>query len=146
MLIKHIDDDGLLDFYLKGNSRLHKIKLDYVNKIITTDLSGKLDADDLILYYHDLWNLFHRFHPKECAFIGTISKLDPLSQESAGHFKQIIELCLARAKKIAIVHGNRTVTRMQMQRLEEEVRKEFFSEIQIMRFVNHHSAIKYILK
>ncbi|MDF2544432.1 MAG: hypothetical protein K0S47_4150 [Herbinix sp.] len=123
---------------------MHKIIVDVLSEIVFIELSRNFQTESIKDYVADLNKLTVRFDARTYSMLILADRLDPLSQESIPEFQKVIEIALTWSKKIAVVHGNRTLTLMQMKRIEAEARKKTNSEIKVMRFITKYDAIQYL--
>jgi hypothetical protein len=123
---------------------VYRINLDVINKIIYIEASGSISLENIKKAVVELRNLIDKLDQGQYSMLFLEQRLDPFSQDSLPAMKKALELVLGWAKKIAVVSGNRTVTKMQVKRIEAEVRKEVNVSIPIMRFQTINEAMNYI--
>ena len=124
---------------------MYNLIIDVVNKIEFIELLGSLAYDQIKSYVSDLHKITDRHETKLYSMLIMANRLDPLSQNNLPHFQEAIEIALSWADKIAVVNGNRTLTLIQMKRIESEARKLVNTDIKIMRYKSKNDALKYIL-
>lgn len=125
---------------------MHRINLDVINKIIYIEASGSISVMDIRNAVADLSKVFDKSNRGHYSMLLLEQRLDPFPQDSLPDLKEALKLVLGWAKKIAVVNSCRTVTKMQVKRIEAEVRKEVYSDIPIMRFQTLKDAMNYISK
>ncbi len=123
---------------------MYRINLDVIKKIIFIEASGSISLEEIKKGLADLSNLIYKLDRRQYSMLFLEQRLDPFSQECLEVTQKALILVLEWAKKIAVVYGNRTVTKMQAKRVEAEARKEVISNIPIMRFRTIDEAMKYI--
>ncbi len=123
---------------------MHRINLDVINKIVYIEVSGSVSATDIRNAVSELSKVFHKSDRRLYSMLFLEQRLDPLPQDSLPDLKKAMKLSLGWAKKIAVVNSCRTVTKMQVRRIEAEVRKKVHSDIPIMRFQTLKDAMNYI--
>lgn len=123
---------------------MYRINLDVINKIIYIEASGSISMEEIRTAIANLSIIFDKFDRRQYSMLFLEQRLDPLSQDSLPDVKKALGFVLGWAKKIAVVNSNRTVTKMQMKRIEAEVRKDVNSNIPIMRFQTIKEAMNYI--
>lgn len=125
---------------------MYRINLDVVNNIVFIELAGSLQENEVSSYLYDLETLMGKFGTKELSIVVLAQRLDPLSQDIKIKFQKAIQIVINNAKKVAVVHGNRFMTKSQMKLIEQKVREVTDSDTKIARFSNRKDAMDYILK
>jgi hypothetical protein len=92
----------------------------------------------------DINDLVSKFVQRQYSMLMMAQRLDPLSQDNIPVFQQVLEIALKWANKVVIVNGNRTVTRMQLSRIETEARKRINSNTPIVNFHVINEAVNYL--
>jgi hypothetical protein len=128
----------------KENSKMYRFSVDDINKIIHIEISGILKRDEILAFIDDKRKLFKQYLPKEYSLLIDAQRLDAISQDCIQLYQEVMKTGLDWAKKIAVVNGNRMVTRMQMNRIESNVRQENEPKIAIMRLKSISEALRYI--
>ena len=123
---------------------MYRINLDVINKIICIELSGSLTLNEINHFIVDIDDLVNKFRQGLYSMLIMAQRLDPLSQDNIPIFQHVLELALSNANKVVIVNDNRTLTRMQLARLEIEARKKTNSKIQIVIFHAINEAMNYL--
>jgi hypothetical protein len=108
------------------------------------EASGSVSAMDIRNAVADLSKVFDKSDRGQYSMLFLEQRLDPLPQDSLPDLKKAMKLVFGWAKKIAVVNSCRTVTKMQVKRIEAEVRKDVYSDIPIMRFQTLKDAMNYI--
>ena len=124
---------------------MYRIKVDQDKKLIMLEIKGKMEREELNSFDQEINDVLNGFPPKSMALISFLERMDPMSQENAVLMKNITRECVLKAEKIAVVH-KRTVTQMQLKRLEKEVQQEGFHGVSIMRFSSRNEALVYVRK
>jgi hypothetical protein len=94
----------------------------------------------------DINDLVNKFVQREYSMLIIAQRLDPLSQDNIPVFLQVAEIALKWANRIAIVYGNRTVTRMQLSRIATEARERLNSNTPIVSFQVINEAVNYLYR
>jgi hypothetical protein len=123
---------------------VYRINLDVINKIIYIEVSGSMSMKEINNFLVDIKDLVNRFRQRQYSMLIMAQRLDPLSQNNIPLFQQVIEIALNWADKVVIVNGNRTVTRMQLSRIEAEARNRTSSNTPIVRFHVINEAVNYL--
>jgi hypothetical protein len=123
---------------------MYRFAVDEVNKIIHIEVSGFLKRDEILAFVNDKRELFKQYFPKEYSLLIDAQRLDAISQDCIQLYQEVMEVGLDWAKKIAVVNGNRMVTRMQMKRIESSAKQKDETKIAIMRFKSIPEALRYI--
>lgn len=123
---------------------MYQINLDITNNILCIEVSGSLNREEVIAYLNDIMEITNKFGAKELSMIVYSQRLDPLPQECVPIFSKITEIAVTHMKKVAVVHS-RTVTQMQMKRLETEVCRMLDTEPRIFRFKTKKQAWDYLM-
>ena len=123
---------------------MYRINLDVINKIICIEVSGSMSLKEINEFIIDLYDWVNKFQKKQYSMLIMAQRLDPLSQDNLPVFEKVLEIALIWANEIVFVYGNRTVTRMQLSRIEAEVRKKINSNTPIIRFQYIHEAENYL--
>lgn len=123
---------------------MYRINIDDINKIICIELSESMSWKEINNFIVDINNLVIMFPQKQYKVLVMTQRLDPLSQDNIPVFQQAVEIALKWAKEIVIVKGNRTVTRMQLSRIESEAIKITNSSTPITRFQYINEAVNYL--
>ena len=124
---------------------MYQIKVDDDKRLILVEIMGKMERDEVESFAKDMSDTLNRFPLKSMSLIVCKEKMDPLSQENASLIKNVTRECMQKAAKIAAVH-KRTVTRMQLKRLEQEIKEDGFHGVAIARFSSRAEAFDYIRK
>ena len=124
---------------------MYRFAVDEINKIIHIDISGFLKKDEILAFANDKRELFKQYNQNEYSLLIDAQRLDAISQDSVQYYQEAMETGLNWAKKIAVVNGNRMVTRMQMKRIESTARQDSEEKIAIMRFKTIAEALRYII-
>ncbi len=122
---------------------MYRIKEDYEKSLILIEIKGKMEREEVELFARDVSDTFNRFPLKSMSVISCNERMDPLSQENARIMKAVTQECVLKANRIAVVH-KRTVTKMQLKRLEKEVIEDGHHGVPIMRFSTREEALDYI--
>ena len=123
---------------------MYSIDIDHIDKIISIELSGFMTKEEVIAYASDVSNLLSKLESKEYSMYANLEKLDPVSQDSLPYLIEASKNSLIKLNKIATVH-KRTVTQMQMRRVESNANEGNTIENKIMRFHSREEAM-YFLK
>jgi hypothetical protein len=119
--------------------------VDQEKKLIMLEIKGKMEREELDSFDKEINDVLNQFPPKSMALISLLERMDPLSQENARLMKNITRECVLKTERIAVVH-KRTVTQMQLKRLEKEVQNDGYHGVPIMRFTTRNDALVYIRK
>jgi hypothetical protein len=125
--------------------KMYRIKEDYAKSLILIEIKGKMERKEVESFANELSDIFDRYPLKSMSVISCNERMDPLSQENARIMKAVTQECVLKANKIAVVH-KRTVTKMQLKRLEKEVKEDGHHGVPIMRFSTREEAQDYIGK
>lgn len=125
---------------------MYNFMVDIVREIVFIELSGSLSIEQIKEYVNDIHQLTLKFESKRYSMLILANRLDPISQYAIPHFRKAIEKALAWANKIAVVNGNRTITLIQMKRIEAEARAIIHSDTKIMRFKTKKEALIYLCR
>lgn len=123
---------------------MYRINLDVINKIIYIEASGSISGEEIKNAISNLSIILDKFDRRQYSILFFEQRLDPFSQEHLPEIRNALGVVLGWAKKIAVVNSTRTVTKMQVKRIEAEVRKVVSSNIPIMRFQTLNEAMNYI--
>ena len=123
---------------------MHRINIDVINKIIFIEVSGSISVVDIRSVVAYMCDLFDKFDRGQYSMLFLEQRLDPFPQDCLPYIKKASERMLGWAKKIAIVTSNRTVSKMQMKRIEADIRIEVNSDTPIMKFQTIKEAMNYI--
>lgn len=123
---------------------MYRINLDVINKIICIELSGSISLNEINTYLAEIKDLVNKFERGRYSMLILAQRLDPFAQNCLPVVQQITEIILNWAHKIAVVNGNRTLTKMQLRRTETEARKKVSSDTPIMRFQVINEAMNYL--
>lgn len=122
---------------------LYSIKTDHVDKIIYIELSGIMSKDEVIAYTTEVNTLLSQLESKEYSMYANLAKLDPVSQDSLPYLITASKNSLLSLRKIATVH-KRTVTHMQMRKIETNANEGDLIINKIMRFRSRIEAMHYL--
>ena len=122
---------------------MYSINTDHVDKIIYIELSGVMDKEEVETYASEVNTLLSQLESKEYSMYANLVKLDPVSQDSLPYLITASKNSLRRLRKIATVH-KRTVTLMQMRKIETNAKEGDFIENKIMRFRSRIEAMHYL--
>ena len=124
---------------------MYDIKVDQGKSLIVIEIKGKMEREEVEAFAKDVVDTLNRFPLKSMSLISFNERMDPLSQENARIMKSVTRECVLKAEKIAVVH-KRTVIKMQLKRLEKEVREDGHHGVSIMRFSTRNEALAYVRK
>ncbi len=123
---------------------MYRVNLDVINKIICIEVSGSMSLKEINNLVVDIDDLVTKFHQGQYSMLIKAQRLDPISQENIPAFQQVMEIALKWANEVVIVYGNRTVTRMQLSRMETDARTKTNSNTPIVIFHVMNEAINYL--
>jgi hypothetical protein len=103
-----------------------------------------MSSKEIYNFIVDINDLVNKFHQGQYSMLIMAQRLDPLSQGNIPLFQQVMETALKWADKVVIVNGNRTVTRMQLSRIEIEARNKINSNTPIIKFHVITEAVNYL--
>jgi hypothetical protein len=95
-------------------------------------------------FIFDIDDLVSKFVQRQYSMLIMAQRLDPLSQDNIPVFQQLLVIALKWANKVVFVNGNRTVTRMQLSRIETEARRRTNSNTPIVKFNLINEALNYL--
>ncbi|MDF2943630.1 MAG: hypothetical protein K0S01_2488 [Herbinix sp.] len=124
---------------------MYNIDVDEANKIIKIVLSGHMLLDEIEAYAKELDIFLNQYEDNIYSLFASAERLDPISQNGLPIFIDIMKVVLTRFNKIATVH-KRTITRMQMSRIEAMVTSNGDLKKKIMRFNTTKEAFSYLRK
>jgi hypothetical protein len=125
---------------------MYRINLDIIYKIICIEISGSITIDEINTYIKEIGELVNIFRPNQYSMLLSVRRLDPFPQDSLPIVQKAFELSLNWAKKIAIVNGNRIITKIQLERIVSTSRENIKSDIQILQFHTIREAMNYLNK
>lgn len=123
---------------------MYRINLDVINKIICIEVSGSMSMKEINNFIFDIDDLVSKFVQRQYSMLIMAQRLDPLSQDNIPVFQQLLVIALKWANKVVFVNGNRTVTRMQLSRIETEARRRTNSNTPIVKFNLINEALNYL--
>jgi len=123
---------------------MYTVRVDKVNMIITFEVSGLIQLDELISISQEVRYTLMQFKQSEVSILVIEEHLDPFPQECLPIVIEIEKLILTHAKKGASV-CRRVVTRMQLNRVEESARR-CVNGIRIARFASEREALDYLIR
>jgi hypothetical protein len=123
---------------------MYRINLDVINKIICIEVSGSMTLDEIHSSINDFSDLVSKFQQRQYSMLILAQRLDPISQDNLPVFQCLIELALTWAERIAVVNGNRTITKMQLKRIESDIRNKLKSDTPLKRFHIIAEAMNYL--
>ena len=123
---------------------MYTIELDRKTKFVFIEARGVATIEELNMYKKDIMNIIDMYNQGELSFLITVDRLDLLSQEITVDAREILELEIIHAKKMAIVYGNRTVFRMQTDRLVRESLLRINLDMEVRSFTNRQEAMRYL--
>jgi hypothetical protein len=122
---------------------MYCINIDHVEKLINIELSGFMSKEEVKTYSSEVNKLLSQLDSKEYSMYADLSKLDPVSQDSRPYLITASKNSLLSLRKIATMH-KRTVTHMQMRKIETNAKEGFPIDNKIMRFSSRREAINYL--
>lgn len=125
---------------------MYRINLDNNKKIICIDISGSMSLDEIYSFINEFSDLVSKFNQRQFSILILANRLDPISQDNVVVFQQIIEIAHIWANKIAVVYGNRIITKMQLTRIESEIRNKLNSDTPLKGFYIISEAMNYLSK
>lgn len=123
---------------------MYNITIDSEAKLIYIELSGFMDQKEVEASATEVISILSQLKDKEYSMYADLGRLDPIPQDSIPIVTEAFKKSLLQLKKIATVH-NRTVTRMQMRRIETSAKEGNNIENQILRFRTREEALSYLL-
>lgn len=125
---------------------MYRFSVDEIHKIILIEISGFLQQGEILQFGNDKKELFNQYEPHTYSLLIDAHRLDPICQDCIPLYQEVMAIGFDWAKRIAVVSGNRTVTRMQMSRIEASIRHVKEENIPIMRFDSMQEARLYIME
>lgn len=122
---------------------MYSINIDHVEKIIYIELSGFMGKEEVKDYASEVNTLLSQLESKEYCMYANLAKLDPVSQDSLPYLITASKNSLLSLRKIATVH-KRTVTHMQMRKIETNANEGDLIDNKIMRFSSRREAMHYL--
>lgn len=122
---------------------MYSINIDKETKLVQVELSGFMNQEEVEAYAAEIISILDQLKTKEYSLYAQVGRLDPISQDSIPFLTEVTKKSLLQMKKIASVHS-RTLTRMQMQRIEAIARSAHNIENQILRFRTRGEAMSYL--
>ncbi|MDF2904880.1 MAG: hypothetical protein K0R34_201 [Herbinix sp.] len=122
---------------------MYSIHIDHVDKIIIIELSGFMGKEEVESYAGEVNSLLSQLEAKEYSMYANLAKLDPVSQDSLPYLIKASKNAMLNLKKIASVH-KRTVTQMQMRKIETNANEGDSIDNKIMRFHSRREAMHYL--
>jgi hypothetical protein len=123
---------------------MYRFNLDANNKVIYIELSGSISLEEINACINDLRNLASNHSQRMYSILFITQKLDPFSQVNLPAIQHAFEIALNWANKIAFVYGNRTITRMQLRRIESYAREKLNSDTPVLRTTVLNDAMTYL--
>lgn len=123
---------------------MYRINIDVNNKIIYIEVSGSMSLQEIISFIDDICDLVNKFGQRQYSMLIAAQRLDPLSQDKLPVVQQVAELALQWADKIALVYGNRTITRMQLSKIVTGARRNTHSNTPIASFQVINKAVDFL--
>jgi hypothetical protein len=99
--------------------------------------------EKVVAYASELNSLLSQIKNNEYSMYSSLEKLDPVSQDSLPYLIESTKNSLLLMRKIAMVH-NRTVTQMQMRRIETNANVDHLINNKIMQFRTQREAMHYL--
>ncbi len=122
---------------------MYRINTDHAEKIIYIELCGFMNKEEVEAYTVEVNALLSQLECKEYSMYADLTKLDPVSQDSLPYLIAAAKNSLIHLRKIATVH-KRTITRMQMTKVEASANEDNLIDNKIMRFQSHREAMNYL--
>ncbi len=122
---------------------MYKLEVNHYNKIVCIELAGYLDKSEITDFSVELLSLLRHFKAMEYSMYANMERLDPISQDSIPYMTEVIRQALLTLDMIASVH-RRTVTQMQMRRIEAEAKLRYDIDNQILYFTTRREALYYL--
>lgn len=122
---------------------MYNIEVDMTKKLLSVEIKGIFDSDDLRAYITETHEIMKGFGHKEALILFVFSRMDPVTQENLHIMVQALSAEADRIKKIAKVEG-KVVTRMQMRRMVAEVNKMIGEDLAVDWFDNTQDAMRYL--
>jgi hypothetical protein len=122
---------------------MYKLEVDHYNKVVCIELAGYLDKSEVADFADELLSLLRHFKTKEYSMYANMERLDPISQDSIPYMTEVIRQALLTLHMIVSVH-RRTVTQMQMRRIEAEAKLRYDIDNNILYFATRREALYYL--
>lgn len=122
---------------------MYSIQIDHTDKMIIIELRGYMEKEEVQAYATEVNELLSQLDSKEYSMFANLEKLDPVSQDSLPYLIAASKNSLISLRKIATVH-RRTVTQMQMRKVESNANEDNSIENKIMRFPSRREAMHYL--
>lgn len=122
---------------------MYKLEVNHYNKIVCIELAGYLDKSEITDFSVELLSLLRHFKAMEYSMYANMERLDPISQDSIPYMTEVIRQALLTLDMIVSVH-RRTVTQMQMRRIEAEAKLRYDIDNQILYFTTRREALYYL--
>jgi hypothetical protein len=124
---------------------MYRIELDHLEKMIRVELSGYMEKEEVVAFSREVNALLSELKSKEYSMYASLERMDPVSQDSLPYLISTSKNLLLHLRKIAVVH-KRTVTQMQMRRIESIAKENEQIDNRIMRFYSRRDAMNYLRK
>lgn len=122
---------------------MYKLEVDHCNKLVYIELAGYMDKTEVADFTSELLSLLRHFKAKEYSMYANLERLDPVSQDSIPYMVEAVRQALLCMHKIAFVH-KRTITQMQLRRIEAEAKLGYDIDNHIMGFTARREALYYL--
>lgn len=122
---------------------MYKLEVDHYNKLVYVELAGYMDKTEIADFTAELLSLLPHFAAKEYSMYANMERLDPVSQDSIPYMAEALRQALLCLHKIASVH-KRTVTQMQMRRIEADAKLGYDIDNRIICFPTRREALYYL--
>lgn len=122
---------------------MYNINIDSEKKLINFELSGFMARNEVEAIATEVISVISQLKYKEYSIYADLRRLDPVPQDSIPILMEVFKKSLVQVNKIGTVH-NRTVTRMQMERIEAGAREGSNVENRICRFRTKEEALSYL--
>lgn len=122
---------------------MYSIEVDKSNKLIKIVLSGHMPQKEIEAYTEELNELLYQFEDLEYSLFISAERLYPIAQLALPFISSCMIVALTRSNKIAAVH-KKTITRMQMNRVETEATRNSGVSKKVMRFNTTKEAYAYL--
>ncbi len=122
---------------------MYKIEVDRNKKLVTVEVIGCFNKSEILSFVSETEVILNQFGKKEVSILMLMDRADPVSQEDSPLLSNSLSSSAEYIKKIANVH-KKVVTRMQMQRMENEVNKITGETLEVGKFFCKKDAMDFL--
>ena len=122
---------------------MYRLSINHIEKLITVEISGHMSKEEVKAFADEVNTLIPRLDSTEYCIYANFERMDPVSQDSIPYLIEVFKNSLLNVRKIAAVH-KRTVTQMQMRKIEEQAKIGNSIDNRIMRFSSKAEAMNYL--